>query len=42
MASPWTVLAQGIRLRTGLSSGWATLAVIVAALLLSVEMWGTG
>ena len=36
--SPWTVLAQGISLRTGLSIGWATFAVSVAVLLLWIPI----
>ena len=36
--SPWTVLAQGLGLQTGLSIGWATFIVSLAVLLLWIPL----
>ncbi len=36
--SPWTVLAQGLGLQSGLSIGWATFLVSVAVLLLWIPL----
>ena len=37
-AAPWTVLAQGLSIRTGLSIGWVTLLVSTAVLLLWIPL----
>lgn len=37
-ATPWTVLAQGVSIRTGLSIGWVTLLVSTVVLLLWIPL----
>ena len=37
-ATPWTVLAQGLSIRTGLAIGWTTFAVSVVVLLLWIPL----
>ena len=37
-AAPWSVLAQGLSLRTGLTIGWTSLAVSVVVLLLWIPL----